>query len=380
MVSYAGKLVLAPMVRAGELPTRLLALQNGADLVWSPEIIDKKLIATHRKINTKLKTIDYTISKDAKETLVFRTFPELESGKLIFQIGSGSPDLAVAASLKVINDVDGIDLNCGCPKHFSVHAGMGAALLRKPDLLCSILSHLVNKVGNPFNKPISCKIRILENSQDTLDLVSKICVTGIKNLTVHFRTPDMRNREAPNYEYIHDIYKICKTNNVSLTLNGSIKNRAHFNEIKKKYNFDTEISGMIADCAETNPTVFSEAPLYWPQVIKNFVQIATKFDNNFGNTKYMLGRLVPGKSVFHKTFTRSRNPSELNYIVDKLNLETGDLDDIDAINEYLDTCREEESKAKKLQNDANSRKRQQELATTQSPNEHGQKLKKVKEE
>lgn len=33
-VDYRGKLVLAPMVRSGELPTRLLALHYGADLVW----------------------------------------------------------------------------------------------------------------------------------------------------------------------------------------------------------------------------------------------------------------------------------------------------------------------------------------------------------
>ena len=29
-----GKVVLAPMVRSGELPTRLLSLKYGADLVW----------------------------------------------------------------------------------------------------------------------------------------------------------------------------------------------------------------------------------------------------------------------------------------------------------------------------------------------------------
>lgn len=29
----------------------------------------------------------------------------------------------------------GFDLNCGCPKRFSVHAGMGAALLTNPELL-----------------------------------------------------------------------------------------------------------------------------------------------------------------------------------------------------------------------------------------------------
>lgn len=33
-VDYRGKVVLAPMVRSGELPMRLLSLHYGADLVW----------------------------------------------------------------------------------------------------------------------------------------------------------------------------------------------------------------------------------------------------------------------------------------------------------------------------------------------------------
>jgi len=33
-VDYRGKVVLAPMVRSGELPSRMMALRYGADLVW----------------------------------------------------------------------------------------------------------------------------------------------------------------------------------------------------------------------------------------------------------------------------------------------------------------------------------------------------------
>lgn len=33
-VDYRGKVVLAPMVRSGELPMRLVSLKYGADLVW----------------------------------------------------------------------------------------------------------------------------------------------------------------------------------------------------------------------------------------------------------------------------------------------------------------------------------------------------------
>lgn len=38
-VDYRGTIVLAPMVRSGELPSRLLALQYGADLVWGKSVL-----------------------------------------------------------------------------------------------------------------------------------------------------------------------------------------------------------------------------------------------------------------------------------------------------------------------------------------------------
>jgi len=48
---YKNKLILAPMVRIGTLPFRLLALEFGADLVYSEEIIDWKLLRCRRVIN-----------------------------------------------------------------------------------------------------------------------------------------------------------------------------------------------------------------------------------------------------------------------------------------------------------------------------------------
>ena len=43
-LDYSGKLILAPMVRAGTLPFRLCALNHGADLVYGEEIIDKRIM------------------------------------------------------------------------------------------------------------------------------------------------------------------------------------------------------------------------------------------------------------------------------------------------------------------------------------------------
>lgn len=52
-LDYRGKLVLAPMVRTGTLPTRLLSLYYGAGLVWSPEIVDKAIIGAERTVCRK---------------------------------------------------------------------------------------------------------------------------------------------------------------------------------------------------------------------------------------------------------------------------------------------------------------------------------------
>ncbi|CAI4036113.1 hypothetical protein SMKI_14G3320 [Saccharomyces mikatae IFO 1815] len=364
MVMYAGKLVLAPMVRAGELPTRLMALSHGADLVWSPEIIDKKLIQCIRKENTALQTVDYVVPSKVQarpETLVFRTYPKLESSKLIFQIGSASPDLATQAALKVINDVNGIDINAGCPKHFSVHSGMGSALLRTPDTLCLILKELVKNVGNPHSKPISVKIRLLDTKEDTLQLVTRLCATGITNLTVHCRKTEMRNREQPITDYIAEIYEICRANKVSLIVNGAIRNRSHFHDLQTNHWKNTHIGGMIAECAERDPTVFdcttnlSEDGLPWVTTCREFVQWATKFDNHVGNTKYMLTRIVPGKSKFFQYFAHCKSSEEINFVLTQLNKDGSAQTDP---SEYLQNCRAQE-KALKNANTNTKQKRKQ---------------------
>lgn len=48
---YKDKIILAPMVRVGTLPMRLLALDYGADLVYSEELIDWKFLRSVRREN-----------------------------------------------------------------------------------------------------------------------------------------------------------------------------------------------------------------------------------------------------------------------------------------------------------------------------------------
>lgn len=337
---FQGKLVLAPMVRAGELPTRLLSLENHADLVWSPEIIDKKILTTERHFNDKINCIEYRIRNSNKNNVVLKIDQKREVNKLIFQMGTCNTDLAVSAAKLVIKDVAGIDVNSGCPKHFSVHAGMGAALLTNPTLLCDILSGLVEKVGKPNEKPISVKIRLLPKREDTLQLVSKLCDTGITNLTVHFRTREMRNRELPIHDYIRDIYDICLKKNVSMIINGNLRDRQDFLRLREQHELSKDIGGMIAEAAESNPTVFNlDGPIInWWIVASRFLELALETDNHLSNTKFMLARLVPGKVPIFKMLAQCKQYEHIQTILGMIDRETGELKG-DA-NEYMESIKQ----------------------------------------
>lgn len=328
MVNFVGKLCLAPMVRSGELPTRLMALKYGADLVWTPEMVDKKIIQTTRVVNDKINTIDYILNepnnKKQKTRLVFRTLPKLESSKLVFQLGSSDPKLAVEAALKVIGDVDGIDLNCGCPKPFSTHSGMGAALLSTPELLCSILTNLVEKVGKPNKKSISCKIRLLKSFEETKTLVNDICNTGISNLTIHCRTKDMRNRDDPIWTYLPKLIPFIQSKGVSVIINGNLQCRQDFENLQSVLN-NREIGGMIAECAESNPSVFSHKPLKAKDSIAEFLEYCDIYNyDNLPNSKYVVLTHIPGKSKFYQKMGQQKSHEDLIKVAQEI-LQSDDI-------------------------------------------------------
>jgi len=152
---------------------RLLALKFGAQLVYTEEIIDYKLIRCKRIVNQVLGTVDYI---DDDGIIVFRTCAE-EKSKVILQLGTSDAVRALSAAKLVEQDVSGIDVNMGCPKMFSLKGGMGSALLTQPQKVYDILTNLVNNI----RKPITCKIRVLQRIEDTLELVKLIESTRVNN-------------------------------------------------------------------------------------------------------------------------------------------------------------------------------------------------------
>jgi tRNA-dihydrouridine synthase 2 len=309
--------------RSGECPSRLLALKYGADLVWGPETIDKALIGTTRRINPITNTVDFTrissngannpaINPNQRESVIYRLHTEREGKKLIYQIGTSNPETAVQAAKLIAPDVAGIDVNAGCPKPFSTLGGMGAALLKTPDKLCSILRALVKEVGEPNEIGISVKIRILDTPEQTEALVTQLCQTGITGLTVHCRTTPMRPRERAIRDQLHMVANICREAGVACLMNGDVTSRAEALGLITEYGVD---GAMIATAAETNPSVFRPedegGKVTWEEVVKEYVMTAMEVENRWGNTKYLLGQMIPGKQTAYKAMMATKSYSDV---------------------------------------------------------------------
>ncbi|PVU87167.1 hypothetical protein BB559_006210 [Furculomyces boomerangus] len=304
MDRYRTGLFLAPMVRIGTLPMRILALEQGADLVWTPEIVDKSMVDCER-VQEESGVVRYL----RKGTEIFACHVS-EKSKLIFQIGSADPEIALSAAKVVEQDVSGFDLNCGCPKKFSLQGGMGASLLYNPDLLCSILKNLVNNVS----VPVTCKIRVLPSEEETIKLVKRLAETGISAITVHCRTRDMRYRTRAMWDRIIGIK--AAVDPLPVVLNGDVFSYDTFLEAKEKTGIT---SAMVARGVYGKISVFSKNKtiLSEYEMIKRYIVIAEYTKNLYPNSKYTLLQILSEtKSEKYFLLQKAKTYGQLREIFD----------------------------------------------------------------
>ena len=265
--------ILAPMVRASTTPLRALALAHGASLVYTEELIDRAILPAERIVNEELGTIDYrvprhTYSKKVQRRMandkdnpgardgavLLRIDPAIEKSKLIYQMGTGEAQRALEAAAKVVGDVDGIDINMGCPKKFSVGGGMGSALLTDPARACDILSALRR---NLRNKPVSAKIRLLDpaDPRPTLDFVRALVKAGANAVTVHGRIVGDESQADARWETLVEVLRELKrTETVPVVANGDLYTRADIREMKRRTGCD---GVMLARPALYNVSLFN---------------------------------------------------------------------------------------------------------------------------
>ena len=277
---------LAPMVRAGTLALRALCIDYGADLVWSEEIIDRKLVRCTRQENKVLGTIDFVIPAEQfrGDVLLFRTHA-CEHGRVILQLGTSSAVGALNAARIVEADVAGIDINMGCPKKFSVDNGMGAALLADQDRGMDI----VRTLKQNLSIPVTVKVRLLETMELTIALLKNLQAAGADAVTVHLRRPgDGESTPAREFSTMKEL--VDAVPGLPLLINGDMYT---MQRVRDMVDGSGCAGAMLARPILLNPSVIrTEGFLPQVTVMKALLRHCLRFDVIYQLAKYTLMEMM----------------------------------------------------------------------------------------
>ncbi|KAH7681613.1 tRNA-dihydrouridine synthase protein [Dioscorea alata] len=197
-------------------------------------------------------------------------------------MGTSNAVRALTAAQLVSKDVAAIDINMGCPKSFSISGGMGAALLSKPELIHDIITTLKRNLDNT----ITCKIRLLKSSEDTVELARRIEKAGVSALAVHGRRVPDRPRDPAKWDEIADVVAALS---IPVIANGDVFEYEDFERIKGATGATCV---MVARGALWNASIFSPSKSSWEDVKREYVRQCILWDNDVKSTKHTLKEMI----------------------------------------------------------------------------------------
>lgn len=184
-MEFAGKVLLAPLTKGGNLPFRRLCLDLGAEITMSEMAYSRQVVRGNKA-----------------ELALLRRHPD--EACFGVQIAASKPDEAVkAGTVAAERGAAFVDLNCGCPIHDTVKRGMGATLLKKP----AALARIVEAMARELPVPVTVKIRTgwKESERNGPELARIIEESGAVAVAVHGRTREQRYTRKADWEMIAQI-------------------------------------------------------------------------------------------------------------------------------------------------------------------------------
>lgn len=224
------------MVGGSELAFRLLARRHGAQLCYTPMITADEFSAPGGGVNLLERHVD--------DCPVVAHFSGNDPQKL----------LDVASQAERCSGVVAVDLNLGCPQRSAQNGHFGAFLCDPVDrtLLLSIVSTLSRSLTVPF----FCKIRLLDELDDTLEFVQQLQDAGCALLAVHgrYRGSPMRRRDGA--AHLDQIALIKQRLSIPVITNGNVRNAV---ELVQSLQITGADGAMTAEGALDDPAIFAKA-------------------------------------------------------------------------------------------------------------------------
>lgn len=227
-------LMLAPLAGYSDLPFREVVKKFGADITVS-EMISVHALAFKNKKTLKM------VEKSPLET------------PFALQI-AGNEEGIITRAVESLNlhkqEIQILDLNCGCPAPKVSNHGSGSSLLKDLNKLVKILNLIRNISEIPY---LSVKVRLGFDSKIPLEIANALKDTPIDYVVVHGRTKtDGYKKEKIDYDSIALMKQILP---MPLIANGEIDSAQKSQEVLKHTGAD---GVMIGRAAVEKPWIFAQ--------------------------------------------------------------------------------------------------------------------------
>ncbi len=296
---------LAPLAGFTDLPFRSVVKKFGVDLTVSEMISSNALVHNSKK-----------------------TYRMLEKNPIenpySIQIAGSDLDV-IKRAVEIINerdDVDIIDLNCGCPAPKVVNNLQGSSLLTDLPQMAKVIE-TIKKYSNKEYTSVKFRLGFNEKNHEE---IARICQeSGADYIAVHGRTRAGRYKAPVDYDAIAEIKRAVS---IPVLANGDIDSPA-----KAKWVLEhTGADGiMIGRAAVGNPWIFKQikegmeeptSALIKEVVLEHFDQMIAHYDiygaivfrknlHSYSKAGY------PGASAFRNLVNRIEDPLEMRQVIEE---------------------------------------------------------------
>lgn len=248
--------ILAPMVGNSELAWRSLARKYGSDICFTEMINCESFLRTKKN---PISNHWYTTNQSDRP--------------LIIQICGNDVSKMLETSLIVQEYCDAIDINFGCPQEIARRGNYGSFLQDDWEKITEI----VNVLSTNLNVPVTCKIRIFESVEKSVEYAKMIEKAGCKMLTVHGRTREQRGVNTGLASWLH-IKEIKSALGIPVISNGNV---IYTSDIQACLDF-TQCDGiMVAETHLYNPLIFSDFKKTSVEVYREYLDIFEELYNEY---------------------------------------------------------------------------------------------------